>query len=81
VAKPVKFDQATKVLVAPKDMTDEECGRLYVHAADGIVTSCWELTQDELAEIALNGGRLFVHVWSGESQPPIAIGTANPFVT
>lgn len=77
--KPVKFPESNAVLRKPESMTDEECSALDIFRTnDGRCISCWELTGEELMEV-LKTKRVWVEVHSGATQPPIYIGTSNPF--
>ena len=77
--KPVKFPEANKVLVHPSSMTEEECGDLHVYEdGGGQLISCWELDGDELMEI-LQTKRVYLFVWGGKTQPPVAIEGRSPF--
>ena len=77
--KPIKFPEANKVLVAPRDMTQEECGDLPVHdCGNGHQISCWELDGDELMEV-LKTKRVWLFVWGGATQPPVLVEGINPF--
>lgn len=73
---PAHFPQANILFTKPGSMTDEECGSLPVHATqDGRCVSCWEMTDDELADI-MKTKRIYLHIWGG--QPPAFIGTQPP---
>lgn len=73
---PTKFPEANLLLVKPESMTDEECTNLPVHKGDGQLISCWQLSEEEIAEVALTG-KIFASVF-GEVAPPIWVG-GNPF--
>jgi len=60
----------TPTLAAPEGMEDEvsslPCFR------NGIMTvSCWQLTQSELNEVVASGGKVFLAVMFGATQPPV----------
>ena len=77
--KPVKFPEANKVLMHPPGMTEEECGDLHVlQTDDGRLISCWELDGDELMKI-LQTKKIWLHVWSGDTQPPVSLDVEEPF--
>jgi hypothetical protein len=71
---PREFPEQTKVLSKPQGMTDEECGSLGVfNDPEGrFCVSCWRPTWRERLSILLFG-RIWVWVWSGRTQPPIAL--------
>jgi len=69
--KPIKFPEATKDLLKPKGMTDEECGSLPVWNGDEKqCISCWKMTPKERIK-ALIFGRVWLGVLSGQTQPPV----------
>lgn len=77
--KPVKFDEANKVLVHPSSMTEEQCSDLHVYRDEsGQLISCWELSGEELMEV-LKTKRVWLFVWGGNTQPPVAIDGISPF--
>lgn len=78
MAKPVHFPQANLVLKAPPSMGPEDCGDLHVFNRGKHSISCWELDAAELAEVMATG-RVWLYVWSGDSQPPVAVSVASPF--
>lgn len=41
---PCKFPEANKNLTKPDNMTDEECGSLWVYTDSNQCISCWQLT-------------------------------------
>ncbi len=63
------------VLTAPAGWDDTEhgpCGELPVQRLDGICTSCWSMSLRERLAV-LFGRRVYVHVASGRTQPPISL--------
>ena len=75
---PTTFPESTKTLAKPRSMTDEECGPLPVYVTDeddfaiGVVISCWRMSWRERLS-ALLSGRVWLSVWSGVTQPPVAL--------
>lgn len=68
--KPVKFEEANVNLARPSDMTEEECGSLWVYT-DGVqCVSRWKLTFLERLK-ALFFGHIWLSVYSGHTQPPV----------
>lgn len=58
-------------------MTEEECGPLPVHDAGEALVSCWQLTEEERAEVARTG---VVWLWVfGRGTPPVAVEGRSPF--
>lgn len=77
--KPVDFPESNSTLAKPPSMTDEECLPLHIfRTKDGRCISRWQLTGEELMEV-LKTKCVWVEVFSGETQPPVYIGTASPF--
>lgn len=72
--QPIDFPEKTDVLNKPATMTDEECGSLpiYRDPRRTVCVSCWRPTWRERLSI-LFFGKIWVHVHSGVSQPPIAL--------
>jgi hypothetical protein len=77
--KPTTFPQQTVVLQRPAGMTEEECGTLAVHRTGQHCISRWQPTWRDRLRIAL-GGPIWLWVWSGSTQPPVALDTKSPFV-
>jgi hypothetical protein len=79
---PIEFPQANKVFVKPEGWTDEECLPAPVFVGEysnnnPCIISCWQLTDNELKQIAATGV-----VWLGvvgTQMPPISLSTQNPF--
>ena len=75
--KPIKFEQAN-VKVAEKQ--DEYLTLPAHHSGDmeGIVTSCWELTPEEIDQIK-QSGKIYLQLWTFNNPlQPINISTTNP---
>lgn len=68
--KPIKFKEATKNLLKPENMTDEECSSLWVYNDGQECVSCWRLTWKERIK-ALLFGKVWLGVLSGFTQPPV----------
>lgn len=68
--KPIKFKEATKNLLKPENMTDEECSPLWVYNDGRECVSCWRLTWKERIK-ALLFGKVWLGVLSGFTQPPV----------
>ncbi len=77
--EPVKFDAANVFLQRPASMSEEECGELSVFRDErGFCVSCWELSDEELMKI-LETKRVWLWVFSGDTQPPVSMDVENPF--
>lgn len=68
--KPIRFKEATKNLLKPENMTDEECSSLWVYNDGQECVSCWRLTWKERIK-ALLFGKVWLGVLSGFTQPPV----------
>lgn len=68
--KPIKFKEATKNLLKPENMTDEECSSLWIYNDGRECVSCWRLTWKERIK-ALLFGKVWLGVLSGFTQPPV----------
>jgi hypothetical protein len=77
--KPIDFTQTNKTLTRPRNTTDDECGPLQVYSDGQQCVSCWRPTFRERLSILLFG-KVWLFVWSGETQPPVALaGARSPF--
>lgn len=74
--RPVGFPEANKTLVKPVNMTDEECGSLEVFGGEGQCVSCWQPSLRERLSV-LFFGRVWLSVFSGETQPPVSVWAAR----
>lgn len=70
--KPIDFPQSTKVLQKPSTMSDNECTSLHVWNDGKQCVSCWNPTFKERMNI-LFGGKVWLGVLSGKTQPPVFI--------
>lgn len=76
--KPIDFKQSTKVLQRPSTMTDNECASLHVWSDGEQCVSCWKPTLKERLNI-LFGGKVWLGVLSGKTQPPVFVSGTNVF--
>jgi Zn-finger protein len=76
---PVQFPEQNIVLSKPESMTDEECSSLPVHTDGKVCISCWELTDEEISELQKTK-KLWLQVYSGQSQPPVLPQVEYPFI-
>ena len=70
--KPIDFPQSTKVLQKPSTMSDKECSSLHVWNDGKQCVSCWKPTFKERMNI-LFGGKVWLGVLSGKTQPPVFV--------
>lgn len=68
--RPDNFPESTKTLTAPPNMP--ECGELPVWTNGEQCVSCWRPTWRERLSVLLFG-RVWVAIWFGETQPPVAV--------
>ena len=76
--KPIDFSQSTKVLQRPSTMTDKECASLHVWSDGNQCVSCWKPTFKERLNI-LFGGKVWLGVLSGKTQPPVFVSGTRVF--
>jgi hypothetical protein len=74
MSEPVKWDGANRLLVAPKNYTKEQIKELPVFSNGVVCVSKWRLSEEALKEV-IETGCIFVEVLSGETQPPIFVGS------
>ena len=74
--QPVKFKESNKVLQKPPGMTDKECGSLPVWNDGTKSISCWQMTWIERLK-ALLYGRIWLWVYFGPTQPPVALSVES----
>lgn len=70
--KPIQFKEQNVTYKA------EGCNDLPAHKAKDQIISCWKLTKEELEQVNKTGVIWFSVM--GQSQPPIWLGTDNPFI-
>ncbi len=76
---PISFPQVTKVFTAPEGVSPEDCGSLPVHDTGQALVSCWQLTEEERAEVARTG---VVWLWVfGRGHPMVSVEARSPFET
>lgn len=74
MANAIPWHGNNKTLSAPNH---ENIGSLPVFNNDRVTVSCWQLTEAEIIDIIQNGGKIFVAVMYGKSQPPMFVGTED----
>ena len=70
--KPIKFPEANYSLTKPENMSDDECGTLWVWSNGKQCISCWNLSFWQRI-VALVSGKIWLSVLSGNTQPPVWI--------
>lgn len=76
MAEPIPFREANRELKAPVGQ-EAECSSLHTHTDGRVSTSCWRFTKPELDEI-MRTGVVWLHVWSGVTQPPVCASAFKP---
>lgn len=71
MAQPVNFPGANMRLLPPQG--SENVSELHTYTNGICSVSCWELTPEELEEVARTG-KVFVTILSGRTQPPVFVG-------
>ena len=71
--KPVKFKEAQIELQRPSNMTEEECGSLWIYRENGQCISCWRIPFWQRVKLLFHGN-IWLSVFSGETQPPVWLG-------
>ena len=73
---PVKFPEANRNLLKPDNMTNEECGSLWVYTDGGACISCWKLSWKARLSVLFHG-KVWLGVLSGGTQPPVWLTAAK----
>lgn len=76
--KPTDFKQSTKVLQRPSTMAESECQSLPVWCDGKQCVSAWKPSIRERLNI-LFGGKVWLGVLSGNTQPPVFISGETVF--
>lgn len=76
--KPTDFKQSTKVLQRPSTMAESECQSLPVWCDGKQCVSAWKPSLRERLNI-LFGGKVWLGVLSGNTQPPVFISGETVF--
>jgi hypothetical protein len=76
VANPVAFKEQNKVIGGHPDQGIVDLPA-HVDYETGVITSVWQLSPDEIAEIVLTG-RVYLQVVVRTSMPPVKVAGENP---
>jgi hypothetical protein len=76
---PVPFAEANRTLTRPGNMSTDECSSLPIHNDGRTCISCWQMSPEELVLAHLNGGRVYMGIMSGTTQPPAFLSVVPPF--
>lgn len=84
----IDFKEANFTFTKPQGWTDEQCSDLRVWkgnvpiddsgATAPTIISCWRLSKEDLEEIQLNGGTVWLYI-TGTRMPPVSLATEHPF--
>ncbi len=84
----IDFPEANFTFTKPENMTDDECGSLRVWRGETEpneqgnsfpnIISCWELSDDDVANI-LRDRKIYLRIVSN-GMPPVSIQTETPFI-
>ncbi len=74
---PVAFKHHNRVLGKPPDMTDDQCIPLPIFTDGKACVSCWDLTDEEIADI-VKMRQIWLVIHSGCTQPPVLPTTRCP---
>jgi hypothetical protein len=74
MANAIDFAGSNRKLLPPQGAENVEALHTYTNGMCSV--SCWELTQEELAEV-IRTGRVFLTVLSGTTQPPVFVGSED----
>lgn len=77
MANSVPWHAANKKLQAPATEDKLRFRDLQVFNNGNVSVSCWQLTPDELTDIIQNGGKVYLAVLFGKSQPPCFVGSED----
>lgn len=70
--RPRGFPEADLLLTAPAGVSEDECGALPALNDGTTSLSCWSLSWRERLS-ALLFGTVWLQVWMGPTQPPVAL--------
>lgn len=82
MAKPVENFPGQNAILGPPPGEEENVTSLPIMLANdprGIqtVTSCWQLSPEEIEAMKLKGGKIYFTVW-GHTHPPIFVSPIHP---
>ena len=74
MAHPGEFEGMNTMLTAPAGR-EEEVGTLACFRNGQVIVSCWQLTPEELQAVIDSGGKVFLSIWGGRTQPPCYVAS------
>ena len=78
MADPIPFDEINLTLTAPEGQ-EEDVDTMPAYTDGTHCISCWQLSPEDLERLKENGGKVWLWVWSGKTQPPVCVDTVSPF--
>lgn len=76
MTRAVTWPGANKVLGPPQGMDETQVSNLPIFTNGVTCVSCWELSDEALAEI-IRTKRVFISIFSGQTQPPVYVGSED----
>lgn len=72
MATAVPFPEANIRLTGPEGPDDPDVYTVHARRLDGTVTTCWQLSAEDLQALVASGGKVWLSVW-GQTMPPTII--------
>jgi len=72
---PVHWHGTNKILKSPEGVTAEQVQNLSIFSNGVVCVSRWQLSSEALEEEIETGGLVFISCFSGQTQPPIFVGS------
>lgn len=76
MAEGVEFAGANRRYAPPEGVSEDQCKTLHVFTNGACLVSCWQLSDDEIAEV-IRSRRVFLSVWSGGTLFPVFVGSES----
>ena len=57
----------------------KNCTPLEINTDGVVCVSCWQLSPKEIKNLIEDSGKIWLWVFSGVTQPPVALTVGNPF--
>ena len=76
MAHGIKWDGANAAYAPPHGVSEDQCATLHVFRNGACIVSCWELNDEELAEV-IRTRKVFQSIWSGTTLYPSFIGSES----
>lgn len=76
MANGIDFPGSNRRYAPPAGVSEDQCKTLHVFSNGPCLVSCWEFTDEEIAEI-VRTRRAFLSVWSGGTLFPCFVGSES----